>query len=71
MTKARPKANSRQARGGGRGAGYAPAKLRAARGVALRPGLVIGVAAVAALGLLIALGAGGRMSRTAPSLAGA
>jgi cell division protein FtsQ len=69
MTKARPKANPRQTtRGGGRGGGYAPAKLGAARGVALRPGLIMGVAGVVALGLLVALGAGGRMSRAADAV---
>jgi cell division protein FtsQ len=68
MTRARPKASSTKTRGGGRGAGYAPAKLRAAHGVALSPRLVIGLVGVVAIGLLVALGAGGRMSRAAEAV---
>jgi len=63
MTRARPKARSIKPRSSGRGAGYAPAKLHAARGLGLRSGLVMTVAGVVAAGLLVALGAGGRLSR--------
>jgi cell division protein FtsQ len=63
MTKARPKPSSK-ARGGSRGQGYAPAKLRAAQGVGLRPGMALAAAAgVALLGLAVALGTGGRLAR--------
>ena len=65
----RPKANSRSApriRTTQRGPGYAPAKLRAAHGVGLRPGLALGVAAVVVcVGLAAVLGTGGRLPRAA------
>jgi cell division protein FtsQ len=60
----RPKAAPRQATRGraARPAAYAPAKLRAAQGVGLRPGLALGLAAaVVALGLCVALSSGDRL----------
>ena len=66
MTRARPKASKQDSRtrSGARGQGYAPAKLRAAQGVGLRPGLALGVAGgVAVIGLAVALGTGGRLAR--------
>jgi cell division protein FtsQ len=66
MTRARPKANSKTTRGAGRGKGYAPAKLKAAQGVGLRPGLALAAAAVViAVGIIAVLGTGGRLSRAA------
>lgn len=67
MTRPRAKANSKptaRTRSGTRSQGYAPAKLPAAQGVGLRPGLALAVAGgVAVIGLAIALGTGGRLAR--------
>jgi cell division protein FtsQ len=51
-------------RGGARQPAYAPAKIRAAQKVGLRPGWALAVsAAVAGLGLVVALSTGDRLSR--------
>ena len=60
----RPKAsrNSQGPRARGPSRGYAPAKIRAAQGVGLRPGLALGVAgSVVAVGLTVALLTGDRL----------
>jgi len=65
----RPKANNQQGsrgRGAARGGVYAPAKLRAAQGIGLRPGAALALAGgIAALGLVFALATGDRASNMA------
>jgi cell division protein FtsQ len=63
-SKSRPKA-----RGAARAGPYTPAKLRAAQGIGLRPGTALAMAGgVAAVGLLFALGTGGRFASVAQTV---
>lgn len=58
-----------RSRGGARQPAYAPAKIRAAQRVGLKPGWALGVsAAVVALGLTVALSTGGRLHRVVGGL---
>jgi cell division protein FtsQ len=68
MTKGRSKSGGKSGKSarGAQAQGYAPAKLKAASGVGLTPGLALGaVAVMAAVGLVAVLGTGGRLPRAA------